>query len=75
MIAVVLLLAMNIIISVALCNNRCDLLNIVRSVLVFCIIIIIIIITKLRNQISEELQGRFNLLRLKGKYMHHLLQH
>jgi hypothetical protein len=74
MITVVLLLAINIITSVALCNNRCDLLNIVRNVLFIFIIIIIIIIIKLRNQHSEQLQGRFNLLRLKVKYMHHLLQ-
>jgi len=72
MITVVLLLVINIITSVALCDKRCDLLNIVCSVLVSCIIIIII---KLKNQHLEEFQGRFNLLRLKGKYMHHLVQH
>ena len=74
MITVVLLLAINIITSVALCNHRRDLSNIVCSVLIVSIIIIIIII-KLKNQHSEELQGRFNLSWLKGKYMHHLLQH
>ena len=73
MITVVLLLAINIITSVALCNHRRDLSNIVCSVLIVSIIIIIII--KLKNQHSEELQGRFNLSWLKGKYMHHLLQH
>ena len=45
MTTVVLLLATNIITSVGLCKNRCDLLNIVRSVLFVSIIIIIIIIT------------------------------
>jgi hypothetical protein len=73
----VVLLAISIITSVALCNNQCDLLNVFCSDLFVSIIIIIIIITiiKLINQHSEEHQGGFNLLRLKGKYMHHLLQH